>query len=74
MKSGICPKCKSRDILVFESTNDEREKKLADCEKIGLMEKIYTKRFVCCSCGYTERYFDDRDLVRLQKKYKKVRG
>lgn len=74
MKSGVCPKCKSKDILVFESTEDEREKKLADFEKIGLLDKIYTKRYVCCNCGFSERYFDDKSLGKLKKKYKNMRG
>lgn len=74
MKSGFCPKCRSKDILVFEPTNDDKEKKVADMEKLGMLEKVYTTRYVCCNCGYTERYFDGKDLDKLTKKYKKVRG
>lgn len=74
MKSGVCPKCHSSDILVFEPTNEEKEKKLADVEKLGVFDKVYTTRYVCCNCGFSERYFDGRDLEKLMKKFKKVRG
>ena len=74
-KSGICPKCQSRDILVFESKDDESKKHPLDSEAIGILGKrVYTSRYVCCNCGYTERYFDDDNLEKLKKKYKKVRG
>ena len=75
MKNGRCPKCGSQDILVFDTSKDSKEKGVSvDMEKIGMMEKIYTTRYVCCNCGYTERYFDGHDLERLKKKFKKVRG
>ncbi len=74
MRTGICPKCKSHDILVFEADSD-KEGKVFDCEKLGVLGgKIYTSRYVCCNCGYTERYFEDVDLDKLRKKFKKVRG
>lgn len=74
MKKGICPKCHSEDILVFEPSSDEKKKEGVDMEKLGLIEKVYTTRYVCCNCGYTERYFDGKELDKLMKKYKKVRG
>ena len=75
MKSGVCPKCRSQEILVFETSSEAKEKdKHADMEKLGLLDKAYTTRYVCCSCGYTERYFDGKDLEKLKKKFKKVRG
>ena len=73
MKSGTCPKCKSENILVFE--NKEKDSKTADSEKIGAFgKKIFTTRYVCCDCGYTERYFDDANLEKLKKKFQKIRG
>ena len=74
MRNGFCPKCKSEDILVFETTKEDKENKHADMEKLGMLDKVYTTRYVCCNCGYTERYFDGKDLEKLAKKYKKVRG
>lgn len=73
MRSGTCPKCKSQNILVFE--NNDKDAKMVDCENIGILgKKIYTTRYVCVDCGYTERYFDDDNLEKLKKKYKKIRG
>ena len=75
MKNGVCPKCKSPDILVFESNGDDKEKgRFADSEKIGMFDRVFTTRYVCCNCGYTERYFDGKDLEKLKKKYKHIRG
>lgn len=75
MKNGSCPKCHSSDILVFEQEKDAREKGYSvDLEKLGMLDKVFTTRYVCCNCGYTERYFDGKDLEKLKKKYKKVRG
>jgi transposase-like protein len=72
MKSGVCPKCKSESILVF--TQDGKNKN-ADHEKLGTLSgDILSTRYVCCNCGYTERYFDDANLEKLKKKFKKVRG
>lgn len=72
MKSGVCPKCKGKNILVF---SQDKKSKFVDCEKLGnLRGEIFTTRYVCCDCGFTERYFDDENLEKLKKKYKKVRG
>ena len=61
--------------MVFETSSEEKEKdKHVDMEKLGLLDKAYTTRYVCCNCGYTELYFDVKDLEKLKKKYKKVRG
>ena len=72
MKSGACPKCNSSEILVFSQDGKE---KFVDCEKIGALKgEILTTRYVCCDCGYTERYFEDENLEKLKRKYRKVRG
>lgn len=72
MKNGSCPKCGSKDILVFSQTGKE---KFVDCERLSTLKgDILTTRYVCCNCGYTERYFDDFNLEKLKKKYKKIRG
>lgn len=72
MKNGSCPKCGSTKILVFSQDGKE---KFVDCEKLGMLKgEIVTSRYVCCDCGYTERYFEDENLEKLKKKYKKVRG
>lgn len=69
---GKCPKCGSQDILVCEPNENRKEKNVADYEKIGLIGgKIYTTRYICCDCGYTERYFDGKELEKIKKKYRK---
>lgn len=71
---GICPKCQSEEILIFEN-KEKSSKYLPDSEVIGAFGKrIYTSRYVCCNCGFTERYFEDEDLNKLKKKYKKIKG
>lgn len=73
--TGKCPKCNSENILVFENKDKNSKKNMVDYEVIGSLGKtIYTSRYVCCDCGYTERYFDDDSLEKLKKKYKKIRG
>lgn len=72
MKSGKCPKCSSKNILVF---SQEGKKRFVDFESLGSLKgDILSTRYVCCNCGYTERYFEDENLEKLKKKYKKVRG
>ena len=74
-QTGKCPKCGSDHILVFESKDKKGKNSTADFEVIGPLGKtIYTSRYVCCDCGYTERYFDDASLEKLKKKYSKFRG
>ncbi len=74
-QTGKCPKCGSEDILVFENKDKNSKKSSADFEVLGHFGKeIFTSRYVCCNCGYTERYFDDGSLEKLKKKYNKIRG
>lgn len=68
MKNGKCPKCQSQDIIVFEG-NDKN-----DGEILGFNKKIFSNRYVCCNCGYTERYFEGTNLEKIKKKYKKLRS
>ena len=74
MKSGVCPKCKSRNIIKV------------DCHRAFPDGSYYTKviksggfvpklaipdRYICCDCGYTEEFFRQEDLRELKEKYER---
>ena len=56
--TAICPKCGSDDIV----TVTPREKLLT-----GVMTGVYTKKFICCRCGYVETWISQSDLEKVKK-------
>lgn len=57
MKSGICPKCSSTDIVVAKPKKFAADYSAYDYETVGKFKNVFTNRYICCNCGYTERYF-----------------
>ena len=51
-KTGICPKCKSNDVVDSDKPNGHRA--------------IY-HRYVCLACGFAEMYADEKHLADLKK-------
>ncbi|MGN1227709.1 MAG: hypothetical protein ACI4TX_03605 [Christensenellales bacterium] len=70
MKSGICPKCSSRNIIKFEPKAIVANRAEWDYEYLSTFTTIYSTRYVCVDCGYTERYFENKHLKKLQDKFK----
>ena len=75
MKSGICPKCESQDIIadervvydlptgphgIFVLLSYLVERPKSWISKTRIKnERLYPKAWVCVNCGYTELYIND---------------
>ena len=55
MKTGRCPKCRS--------TNVRKQPKITRDSLMVGWRSAALDRYVCVSCGYTERYIGDRDRL-----------
>ena len=65
---GVCPKCKSREILPNADTTDRHSLAVNVYEKPGVMPRgrrsFPIKAWICTRCGYTELYVaNPRDLA-----------
>ena len=63
--TGICPKCKSRNIFVYESPifrGGRTDTVFNPAIRISTLNYADSTRYVCRDCGYSELYFDTTDL------------
>ena len=74
MKSAnTCPKCHAKDILrvpgwvgAYGSGNNIPVKTFG----LGASAHVLVVRYVCCRCGYSEEWIDNKeDIEKLKKKY-----
>lgn len=54
MKSGVCPKCESREVHIL--TNDDSLRALS-------LRTAAVSQFVCIDCGYLELYVQDPEML-----------
>lgn len=67
MKSGICPKCNSKEIY-----GDLNHPHGIQVQKFAFTP-VNTILLVCANCGYLEFYVEnDSDLEKIKKKFRKV--
>lgn len=75
MKSTkICPKCNQTDIVII-SNDGHPDGTYGNNIQTGttiLSGSIFIKRYVCCSCGFTEEWIEQSDIEKL-KKSKKIK-
>lgn len=63
--TGICPKCKSANIFIYKSPvfrGVNVETVWNPVLKLSSFKRADSKRYVCCDCGYSELYFDTKNL------------
>ena len=65
-----CPKCGSKDLI--EIFNDGRPTDSGTGVMIGLtiISAIPYHRYICCSCGYSEQWFNKSNLEKLKQSKK----
>lgn len=67
--TGICIKCESQDVIripdnigAYGSGNNIVS---------GIIKKVKVTRYLCCECGYSEEWIDDKkDIEKLIRHYK----
>lgn len=62
-----CPKCGGNEILRVEDVVGDRSINLV----LGFFSAVPVTRYVCCGCGYTESWVDQRSLWEIRERYEK---
>ncbi len=64
-----CPKCQSRDILNIPGNAGPYG--AGNNIPVGWSNifAVLVNRYVCCNCGYSEEWIDEKDIAKLKKKY-----
>jgi predicted nucleic-acid-binding Zn-ribbon protein len=71
MKRGSCPKCNSSEVRKL----DVLLRGYRDYLQIGGLRSAALDNYLCTSCGYTESYVRDEDLLAdVAKRYERVKG
>lgn len=66
--SGICPKCNSADIIVFQNRNKRAG---IDAGWLGL-KAVYLTRYLCGDCGFSEEWVDSPiDISNIREAYQR---
>lgn len=63
--TGTCPKCKSTNILIYESPISSGGRVATVYNpiiKISTFKSAGSTRYICRDCGYSELYFDTTNL------------
>lgn len=63
--TGICPKCKSKNIFIYESPifgGGRGNPVFNPVIKISTLKSADSTRYICRDCGYSELYFDTTNL------------
>lgn len=69
-KTGVCPKCAGTDILRIPGNIGLYG--VGNNIQCGLFSRyVLVDRYVCCKCGFSEEWIDEKDIERLEQKYRK---
>jgi predicted nucleic-acid-binding Zn-ribbon protein len=72
MKSGVCPKCGSKEVYRRTSDIAGNNQHQINIERYKWAAQDY---FVCVTCGYLETYiFDEKGLGEIARRWHKVDG
>ncbi len=64
--SKKCPKCTSQNLVRYSGKADTKYTS-GNCIALGdpVWELVKINRYICCECGYTEEWIDQKDLEKL---------
>ena len=73
MKTGICPKCNSHEVLSGAGVALKKGPFGSNSIPIGLTSIAALDNLVCAECGYVESYVSDpAKLVEISRKWDKI--
>ena len=73
MKTGICPKCNSKNVFSGAEIPLKKGPFGSNSIPIGLTSIAALDNYVCGACGYVERYISDpTKLAEIARKWDKV--
>ena len=65
MKTGVCPKCGSKDVHPALHSNTNHIRPLESSP----FQAVYTTFYVCRSCGYVEEWVTPQEMPMLQRNF-----
>ena len=73
MKTGICPKCSSREVYSGAGVALKKGPFGSNSIPIGITSIAALDNLVCVECGYVESYVSDPDkLAEISRKWARV--
>lgn len=75
LKTGKCPQCGSNEIYTDNELPNKGERSQIP---VSSMKWLFTKYYVCISCGYFEEYIrekeleDEKTIAKIKAKWKKI--
>ena len=71
----ICPKCSGTNIIVIQNDGhpDGTYGNNIQCKATVLSGVVFVKRYICCSCGYTEEWIDRENIDTILKTKKIIK-
>lgn len=66
----VCPKCGSDDIRIMDGSCGMYGSGNNICLGTTLFSAVMVNRYICCSCGFTEEWIDEKDLDKLKSSKK----
>ena len=71
MRSGVCQKCGSSNIEKCEKPKIGNSNSVFDTEQVSMFKNAFSTRYVCLDCGFSERYFEGKELEKLRDRAKR---
>lgn len=62
----ICPKCRSHDIVRIEGSIGAHGAGNNILLGATIFSAIKVQRYICCDCGYSEEWIDQKDLEEVK--------
>ncbi|WP_097028419.1 hypothetical protein [Clostridium peptidivorans] len=71
--TGICPKCDSKSILRIPGNAGAYGSGNNIMTGITVLSAVKVTRYLCCECGYSEEWIDDKkDIKKLIDSFKEI--
>ncbi|MBR2371079.1 MAG: hypothetical protein IKA82_03555 [Clostridia bacterium] len=71
--TGICPKCKSSDIVRFDGYAGAYGSGNNVMVGHSIFSAVNVNRYICCNCGFTEEWIDTEDIEKITNSKKAKR-
>ena len=65
----ICPKCGRNDIIRIEGKAGAYGSGNNIPTGMTIFSAVLVHRYVCCKCGYSEEWIDQKDIQTLKDKF-----
>lgn len=68
-KSKVCPKCGGTDILRVKGHAGSHGAGNNIMVGMTIFSAVLVHRYVCCSCGFSEEWIDEKDIQKLKDRF-----